>query len=62
MQTWKVATPLNDKNVQAMKADVTESGDLVFKRQDGEVIRAFARGAWVECELTKQLDSGYNQQ
>lgn len=59
MQTWKIKTPQGEQDVQAMKATTTEAGDLVLKRQDGEVLHAFARGAWVECQLVKSLDGGY---
>ena len=59
MQTYKVITPKGERDVQAMKATTTEAGELVLKRQDGEVLYIFASGAWVECQLVKSLDSGY---
>lgn len=59
MQTWKLTTPKGERKVMAMKVSTTEAGDLVFKRQDGEVVHVFAQGAWNECELIKPLDGGY---
>lgn len=61
MQTWKVTTSKGNQDVLAMKATTTDAGDLVLKRQDGEVVHAFARGAWLECQLMKPLDGGYGQ-
>ncbi len=59
MQVWKVTTPKGEQEIQAMKAATTIAGDLVFKCQDGEVLHAFASGAWLECHLVKPLDGGY---
>jgi hypothetical protein len=59
VQTWKITTPQGEQNVDAMRIATTDAGDLVLKRQDGEVLHAFAKGAWIECQLVKSLDGGY---
>lgn len=59
MQIWKVTTPTTEQSVTAMNATTTAAGDLLLKRQDGELLFAFAKGAWLTCELTKAMDSGY---
>lgn len=59
MQTWKVTTPSSEQIVTAMHATTSAAGDLLLKRQDGELLFAFAKGAWLTCELVKAMDSGY---
>lgn len=59
MQVWKVTTPSGQQNVTAMHATTTSVGDLVLKRQDGELLFAFAKNSWLTCELVKAIDSGY---
>lgn len=59
MQTWKVTTPTGEHKVLAMNATTTSAGDLLLKRQDGELLFAFAKGSWNLCELVEATDQGY---
>lgn len=58
MQIWKGTTPSSEQSITAMHATTTAAGDLLLKRQDGELLAAFAKGAWLSCELVKAMDSG----
>lgn len=59
MHQWSVKTPKGEEDVQAMDVSTTQAGDLLLKRQDGLMLRAYAKGAWEQVQLKKPLDSGY---
>jgi len=59
MHKWKVITPTGEKDVNAGSAAVSTTGDLVLCGPQGDVVRVFASGAWLECEMVKQGSHGY---
>ncbi len=58
-QIWKVTTPSSEQSITAMYATTTAAGDLLLKRQDGELLWAFAKGAWLSCELVKAMEAWF---
>lgn len=59
MNEWKITTPQTSVTVQAHKASTTPAGALLLSNNSGELVRAFAPGAWLECEATKRGSAGY---
>ena len=63
MNEYKITTskePVKEPvTVDAHKAAVTSAGALVLWENSGQLVRAFACGAWLECELVKRGPVGY---
>jgi hypothetical protein len=61
MITWKVKTPTGNVDVKAPITELTTNGILLFKHQSGELIYAFAPGAWLECENPNKAMKNYSR-
>lgn len=59
MEEWQVMTPKGPVVVKAHKATTTPAGVLALTENNGQLVRAFAPGAWIECELRTRAGSGY---
>ena len=60
MNTYKITTPKEPVTVKAHKVQVTPAGVLLLVENSGELVRAFAREAWLECELQERGSGGYS--
>ena len=59
MKKWKVTLKTgNEKTVDAWSVTVTQTGELLFRRQDGDTARIIAGGAWTECEQISRDEQG----
>jgi len=47
---WKITKPTGLVEIEAHQAATTASGALILSMNSGELIHAFAPGAWLECE------------
>lgn len=59
MEEWQVMTPNGPVVVKAHKATTTPAGVLTLTENSGQLVRAFAPGAWFECELLARAGNGY---
>jgi hypothetical protein len=60
MTKWKVTTAgTSAVEIEAHRAVVTPAGVLLLSENSGPLIRAFAPGAWQECELVERGAQGY---
>jgi hypothetical protein len=59
MAVWVVTSSGMAVEVDAYKASTSPAGVLVFTDSQGDLVRAFAPGAWSECELKKGNHRGY---
>ena len=59
MNEWTVRTPGSTVTVEAHRAETTPVGVLLLVENSGVLVRAFAPGAWLECELSKRGAVGY---
>ena len=51
MKTWKITLrDGKEKTVGAWGGTVTQTGELLFRKTDGEMGHVFANGTWIECE------------
>ena len=60
MNTYKITTPKEPVTVEAHMVSITPSGALLLSMNSGELVLAFAPGAWLECEQTKRGPLGYH--
>jgi hypothetical protein len=56
---WKITKPAGPVEIEAHQATTTGSGVLVLSMNSGELVHAFAPGAWLECEVVSQGAQGY---
>lgn len=59
MAVWVVRNSGISVEVDAYKSSTTPAGVLVFTDNQGDLVRAFAPGAWSECELKTGNHRGY---
>ena len=59
MHEWKITTPQTAVTVRAHQAVTTPAGVLLLSENSGQLVRAFAPGAWLECELQGRGADGY---
>lgn len=59
MTKWKITTPKGEVLVEAHQANTTSAGVLYLSENSGQIIRAFAPGAWLECEMVERGTEGY---
>ena len=59
VKKW-IVTLINgkEKSVEAWSVTVTQTGELLFRRQDGDTARIIAGGAWTECEQISRDEQG----
>lgn len=59
MNEWQITTPREVVAVKAHQATTTPAGVLLLTENSGQLVRAFASGAWLECELCERGAQGY---
>jgi len=59
MAVWVVTNSGKRVEVDAYKSSTTPAGVLVFTDSQGDLVRAFAPGAWSECERKMGNHHGY---
>lgn len=53
MNQWKISCPNSETTVTAFEANINQAGALVLTEQSGQIIAAYAPGAWCKCEAHK---------
>lgn len=67
MNEWRVTLPAGGQGSEAKPGQVAVDahtamvleGVLLFRESDGRLVRAFAPGAWLECELIGRAARGW---
>ena len=59
MAVWVVTNSAKTVEVNAYKSSTKPAGVLVFNDSQGDLVRAFAPGAWSECERKTGNQHGY---
>lgn len=57
---WKITKPAGPVEIEAHQATTTASGVLLLSMNSGELVHAFAPGAWLECEVVSRGAQGYH--